>query len=94
MFAEYIPDGYSCILQPCDMSIMKSFKFGIIKEYITCALTKYPHFNSRAKIPVKTCRNVVNYLFKFWNGIPYVCIEKTFDYIGLAHSVVSLPPTS
>lgn len=37
---ELVPGCYTCVLQPCDMSIWRSFKAGIKKQNIDWAASK------------------------------------------------------
>lgn len=91
-FAKYIPGGCAWVLQPCDMGVMRSFKGGMKQNKRSGQRQNIFTWPARLEILFK--------LENMWlsgdstHGIAFLkLLFKISEQMGLAHSVVSPPPT-
>ena len=83
---EIIPGGYTCVLQPCDVGVMRPFKSGIRKEYGKWASYMYSNLSAADKLPVPERSDVLKWIDESWSTVSAESIVDTFKHIGLTHS--------
>lgn len=79
---ELIPGGYTCVLQPCDVGVIRSLKNGIRKHYMEWASAKYLTVDTRSSLPAPNKREVSLWTLNSFNAISEECVRATFDHIG------------
>lgn len=90
---EYIPGGYTCVVQPCDVGVMKSLKGGVRKGYMEWASKNYTNLSDSSKLPYPDRKDIAVWLAQSWSQISEDCIYDTFDHIGLVKGANTPPDT-
>lgn len=90
---ELIPGGYTCVLQPCDVGIMKSLKGGIRQCYTKWAAQNLCGLPSDQSIPTPDRKDVSEWISRVFHTISSECITATFSHIGFLPEHESPPLT-
>lgn len=80
---DYIPAGYTCVLQPVDVGVNATFKKVIRDFHHKWCLEKYPKITNNDKFPTPERDDVYDWVIRSFNEITPKAIRKTFAYIGL-----------
>lgn len=81
-------------MQLCDAGVIRSLKAGIREGYIECSSNMYANLNDASKTPFSDGKEVSEWLAQSWCQIPELCIQDTFQHIGLAKGLNIPPDTS
>lgn len=88
-----IPGRYICVLQPCDVGIMKILTEGVRLQNIEWPSKKQPNVAASNVLPVSD-RHVVSVCVSSVFELPLADrIKATFQHIGLTSDEVSAPFT-
>lgn len=79
---EYIPAGYTCVLQPVDVGFNSPFKKYIKDQHQTWCVEKYTSLPSGGKLPLPTKENIIEWVNVAYHSVKAESITKTFHSIG------------
>lgn len=79
---DFIPAGYTCVLQPVDVGVNAPFKTAIRDFNHTWCLANYPKVLKDDKLPKPERDDVYDWVIKAFNTISQRTIKKTFAHIG------------
>lgn len=80
---DYIPAGYTCVLQPVDVGVNATFKKAIRDLHHKWCLDKYPKVLNNDRLPTPERDDVYDWVVRSFDTITAKTIRKTFTYIGL-----------
>lgn len=83
MEVEYIPAGYTCVLQPVDVGFNAPFKSWIRKRHHRWCLEKYKGVKSDDKLPVPNYDDIIEWVLDAHDRVTEESIRKTWISIGL-----------
>lgn len=83
---EFIPPGYTCVLQPVDVGVNAPFKKGIRTCHHNWCLTNYRGVENDQKLPVPNRDDIIEWCETSYEKISNESIRKTFVSIGLVQS--------
>ena len=81
---DFIPGGYTCVLQPCDVGINKPLKQAIRYLHMQWTIEKHQHMGLADKVPSPSRREITSWTLQAWNTISPETIRKTFEHIGFS----------
>ena len=73
-----IPDGFSKILQPLDISVNKSFKTNLRQIWESWMTTGEHSFTKTGRLRHATLTNVVEWVHQAWKDVTPICIINGF----------------
>jgi DDE superfamily endonuclease len=79
---EYIPKGYTCVLQPVDVGFNAQLKKHIRDKHHQWCITTYRGLPNAAKIPTPEREQLIEWVRFAYNNIQEESIVRTFKYIG------------
>lgn len=79
---EFIPGGYTSVLQPCDVGINRPFKKHIREQYTRWAVENLKDVERSANVPVPSRKDVCLWAKQAWDAISPDSIRRTFARIG------------
>jgi hypothetical protein len=79
---EYIPAGYTCVLQPIDVGFNAQLKQHVRKKHGEWCLQNYRGVPNGHRLPVPNRNNVMEWVDFAFNNISNESIAKTFKSIG------------
>jgi hypothetical protein len=79
---EYIPPGYTCVLQPVDVGFNATLKHFVRKEHHKWCITKYKNVDNRERLPTPTKENIMDWVHFAYDNIKEESIVNTFRRIG------------
>jgi hypothetical protein len=79
---EYIPAGYTCVLQPVDVGVNAPFKKAIRNLHHSWCMKKYPVVPNGDKLPMPERDDVYGWVVEAFEKVSSESIVKTFKYIG------------
>jgi DDE superfamily endonuclease len=79
---DFIPGGYTCMLQPCDVGINKPLKNSFTNQYMKWTIDKYKDLGPGEKVKAPSRKEVADWITKAWEGITSETIQKTYKHIG------------
>lgn len=91
--AKIIPSRYSCVLQPCDVCIIKALKGAIGENYTLCAWGCLFGIPAIQKVSIPERNRVCLWMINDFNTVPVQCIRTIFKYIELSKNFLIPPPT-
>jgi hypothetical protein len=80
---NYIPAGYTCVLQPVDVGVNAPFKQAIRDLHHKWCMEEYPAILADDKLPTPDREDVYEWVFWSFDEITEQSIWKTFLHIGL-----------
>jgi hypothetical protein len=80
---DYIPAGYTCVLQPVDVGVNATFKKAIRDFHHQWCLDTYPKITNKDRLPTPERDDVYDWVVQSFDTIIANTIRKTFAYIGL-----------
>jgi hypothetical protein len=80
---EYIPAGYTCVLQPVDVGVNAPFKKAIRNLHHSWCMKKYPVVPNGDKLPTPKRDDVYGWVVEAFEKVSSELIVKTFKYIDL-----------
>jgi hypothetical protein len=86
---DYIPKGYTCVLQPVDVGFNSPLKKWIKDYHHEWCLEKYPSLTQHQKIPLPTNDEIMNWVHRAYAQISQQSIINTFKHIG--YSIQGMP---
>ena len=79
---EYMPPGYTCVLQPVDVGFNAPFKRHIRDCHHKWCIEKYRGVANAMKLPTPDRDDIVQWVHNAYNKISEESIRKTFRSIG------------
>jgi DDE superfamily endonuclease len=79
---EYIPKGYTCVLQPVDVGFNAQLKKHIRDKHHQWCIESYRGLPNAAKIPTPERDHLIEWVRYAYNHITEESIIRTFKYIG------------
>jgi DDE superfamily endonuclease/Tc5 transposase DNA-binding domain len=79
---DYIPAGYTCVLQPVDVGFNAPFKRHIRDYHHKWCIDKYRGVSNAMKLPTPTRDDIVKWVTDAYEKIPEESIRRTFISIG------------
>jgi hypothetical protein len=79
---EYIPPGYTCVLQPVDVGFNASLKRHVRKEHHKWCIEQYRNVANHARLPSPSKENIMNWVHSAYDSIKEESIVNTFRHIG------------
>jgi hypothetical protein len=86
---DYIPKGYTCVLQPVDVGFNAPLKHWVRNCHHEWCLDKYPKLVPHQKIPLPTNDDIMQWINYAYDKITPQLIIKTFKHIG--YNVQGMP---
>jgi len=80
---DYIPAGYTCVLQPVDVGVNAPLKRGIRELHHEWCIEKYQGVLNEEKLPVPSREDIMSWVEQSYEKIKPESIVKTFHHIGL-----------
>jgi hypothetical protein len=80
---DYIPAGYTCVLQPVDVGVNATFKREIRDFHHKWCMEHYPKILDDDKVPTPERDDVYDWVIQSFEKVSEVSIRKTYRYIGL-----------
>jgi DDE superfamily endonuclease len=80
---DYIPAGYTCVLQPVDVGVNAPLKKGIRDLHHEWCLEKYQGVGNDDRLPIPSREELMLWVQKSYDLIKPISIKKTFRHIGL-----------
>jgi hypothetical protein len=80
---DYIPAGYTCVLQPVDVGVNATFKRVIRDFHHKWCMQEYPTILDDDKLPTPDRKDVYEWVHQSFEEVSEESIRKTFVYIGL-----------
>jgi hypothetical protein len=80
---DFVPAGYTCVLQPVDVGVNAQFKSAIRDFNHAWCLEKYPKILDQDKLPTPDRDDVYEWTTRSFDSVTSKTIRKTFLYIGL-----------
>ena len=75
---DFIPAGYTCVLQPCDVGVNSQFK-GYIREYHSrWCMERYPLYNGVGTFPTPDRADVYQWIVAAFDRVTPPQIRRTF----------------
>lgn len=75
---DYIPAGYTCVLQPVDVGVNAPFKRIIRDFHHQWCMKKYPTITKTNKLPTPNRDDIYEWIVRAYDGISETSIAKTF----------------
>jgi hypothetical protein len=82
---EYIPAGYTCVLQPIDVGYKGPLKRRIKNFHSEWCIKHYQNLGPDDKFPIPCKRDIIDWVHKSMKEIDGVAIHNTFLSIGYYH---------
>lgn len=80
---DFIPAGYTCVLQPCDVGVNSQFKRYIREYHQTWCMHRYPLYNAQAgAFPTPDREDIYRWIVDAFERVTPVQIRRTFAHIG------------
>lgn len=79
---DYIPAGYTCVLQPIDVGFNAPLKRHIRDFHHKWCIEKYRGITNAMKLPTPTKEDIIDWVIKSYDRISEESIRKTFLSIG------------
>ena len=79
---DYIPAGYTCVLQPVDVGFNALFKKYVRDQYHNWSLHTYQGIGNGVSLPTPTREHIDEWVNKAHATIPEVTVTRTFRSIG------------
>ena len=79
---DFIPAGYTCVLQPVDVGVNAPFKAALSDFHHTWCLEKYPQTLNTDKLPTPERKDVYEWVLRSYEQISVHSIQKTFMHVG------------
>jgi hypothetical protein len=79
---DFVPAGYTCILQPVDVGVNAPFKAAIRDLNHTWCLEHYPGIQRDDKLPKPDRDDVYEWVQRAFDKVSSASIWKTFAHIG------------
>lgn len=73
---RFIPAGYTYVLQPCDVGIIKPMKRWIERPYIDFKAEQYSNISCKCTVPVLGITDVIDWLYNAWKEASSESIRK------------------
>jgi DDE superfamily endonuclease len=86
---DYIPAGYTCVLQPIDVGFNSPFKKYIKDQHHEWCLDAYANCENDQRLPQPTMENIVEWVNNAYDKINERSLVKTFLSIG--YNVPGMP---
>jgi hypothetical protein len=80
---DYIPAGYTCVLQPVDVGVNATFKREIRDFHHKWCMEHYPKILDDDKVPTPERDDVYDWVIQSFEKVSEESIRKTYRYIGL-----------
>lgn len=90
---ELISGGFTCVLQPCGVGVIKSWKGSIRKYYLDWVSSKHGNLNSNQRLLDAERKEVIWWIINSLDVVSYECICATFQRIEFTNSAISPPAT-
>jgi DDE superfamily endonuclease len=80
---DFIPAGYTCVLQPVDVGVNSQFKHYIRDCHQTWCMTEYPRYNPEVqKFPTPERDDIYQWILSAFELVTPLTIVRTFAHIG------------
>jgi hypothetical protein len=81
---DFIPAGYTCVLQPCDVGVISQFKRYIREYHQIWCMQHYPLYNAAAggAFPTPDRADIYQWIVLAFNRVTPQQIRRTFAHIG------------
>jgi hypothetical protein len=79
---DFVPAGYTCVLQPVDVGVNAPFKKAIRDFNHAWCLQKYPKVGKNDKLPKPERDDVYDWVLRSFDTVTAKSIQKTFAHIG------------
>ena len=83
---DYIPAGYTCVLQPVDVGFNALFKKYVRDQYHEWCIVKYKGLENGVTLPTPTRENVMDWVHTAYGSISCDTIRRTFRSIGYIYN--------
>jgi hypothetical protein len=83
---DYIPAGYTCVLQPVDVGFNALFKKYVRDQYHEWCVCKYKGVDNGDKLPTPEREDVIDWVHRAYSSIPCDTIHRTFRSIGYVYN--------
>lgn len=85
MEVDYIPGGYTCVLQPADVGCNAPLKHHIRQKYLDWCFEHYRDLKNGDKFPTPVNSDIMAWVEYAYSMISEESIRKTFWSIGYRH---------
>jgi DDE superfamily endonuclease len=82
---DYIPVGYTCVLQPVDVGFNAPLKCHVKHLHHDWCIEYYVDLDPKQPFPIPNCRDIINWVQKAMEEISSETIRKMFLSIGYSH---------
>jgi hypothetical protein len=82
---DYIPAGYTCVLQLVDVGYNAPFKCHVKHLHSEWCIEKYVCLHPKQPFPIPSRRYIIDWVYKVMEEISAETIRKTFLSIGYYH---------
>lgn len=89
---DYIPAGYTCVLQPVDVGVNAPFKRFMRDHHHNWCTKEYPNRPSTAKFPTPGREDVLQWIERSFEMVRADTIVKTFVHIGYISDLLETGP--
>lgn len=79
---DFIPAGYTCVLQPVDVGVNATFKKCIRDHHHAWCLEKYPKILEKDKFPTPERDDIYEWVVWSFEKVSSKSIRKTYAHIG------------
>jgi hypothetical protein len=79
---DFIPAGYTCVLQPVDVGVNATFKKSIRDYHHSWCLENYPKILDKDKFPTPEREDVYDWVVDSFDKVSSESIRKTYKHIG------------
>jgi hypothetical protein len=85
---DFVPAGYTCVLQPVDVGVNAPFKTAIRDLNHAWCLEQYPKIANKDKLPTPSRDNVYDWVVQAFETVSAKSIQKTFAHIGYIDKIL------
>lgn len=79
---DFIPAGYTCVLQPVDVGVNATFKKSVRNFHHGWCLETYPKILDKDKFPTPERDDIYDWVIRSFNEVASKTIRKTYVHIG------------
>jgi hypothetical protein len=79
---DFIPAGYTCMLQPLDVGVHATFKKSIRDYHHSWCLENYPKISDKDKFLMPERDDVYKWVVNLFDKVSSESIQKTYKHIG------------
>jgi hypothetical protein len=83
---DYVPAGYTCVLQPVDVGVNATFKKAIRNHHHNWCIKEYPKTSNNDKLPTPGREEVYDWIVRSLEEVSEESIRKTYKYIGFVQN--------